>query len=90
MSIQDTAWHSLAGNDAPPVAVGFTRGILAAGMAGIVNTILLLLPIDNAAKAALMATINPTLIMLSYLLYAFLEPWFKRHASTDDEDDGDA
>ncbi|MEK0324219.1 MAG: hypothetical protein QQN63_00815 [Nitrosopumilus sp.] len=88
MDIPSGIWHSIAGNDAPPVQVGFTRGILAAGIAGIVNTTLLLLPIDDAAKAALMATINPTLIMLSYLLYAFLEPWFKRHVtSTEEEDD---
>ena len=80
MELRDTrAAHALIGNDAPEVQTGLTRGILAAGMAGIVNTILLLLPIDNASKAALMATINPTLIMLSYLLYAFLDKWMKSH-----------
>ena len=90
MSIRDTAWHSLAGNDAPPVAVGFTRGILATGLASIANTILILAPMDAEAKVQLMAAMNGALIMASYVVYAFLEPWFKRHASTDDEGDGDA
>ena len=85
MRLRDTAWHSLAGNDAPPVQVGFTRGILAAGMAGIVNAILIFLPMEPEAKVALIATLNPVLIMLSYLVFAFLEPWFKRHSGDGDD-----
>ena len=88
MSIQDTAWHSLAGNDAPPVAVGFTRGMVATGLVSVVNAILIVLPMDDAAKVQLMAALNGALIMASYLVFAFLEPWFKRHTSTDDDDGG--
>ena len=88
MSIQDTAWHNLAGNDAPAVQVGFTRGIVAAGLMSVANTLLVFSPIDDAAKVTLMATMNPALILASYLVYSYLEPWFKRHVS-DDDDGGD-
>ena len=90
MRLRDTAWHSLAGNDAPPVQVGFTRGMVAAALVGALNAILIFAPMDDTAKLGLVGTLNPALILASYIVYAFLEPWFKRHTSTDDNGGGDA
>ena len=73
------AVHALIGNDAPEVQTGFTRGIVATGLASIANTILILLPIDAEATVQLMAAMNGALIMGSFLLFGFLDRWMKRN-----------
>ena len=80
MKLRETrAAHALIGNDTPPVQVGFTRGIVATGLASIANTILLLLPVDAEVKVQLLVAMNPALIMASYLIFGFLDRWMKRN-----------
>ena len=80
MKLRDTrVAHALIGNDAPEVQTGLTRGIVATGLASILNAAVLFLPIDDGAKAQLIAALSGAVIMGSYLVFAFLDRWMKRH-----------
>ena len=70
-------YHGLVGNDAPEGQVGFTRGIVLAGIMGPLNVVVLTLPIDGETKAIILASLNPTMGMLSYLLFAVMDKWLR-------------
>ena len=73
--------HALLGNDTPPTVTGLTRGIVAAGLTGIVQAVIVFLPIPDAQKIELMAALAPTVIFLSYLLFGFLDQRMKGNGS---------
>ena len=80
MKLRDTrAVHALIGNDTPEVQTGITRGIVATGLISLVNAAILFAPIDDAAKAQFIAAINGFLIAASFVLFALLDRWMKKH-----------
>ena len=70
-------YHGMLGNDAPEVQVGFTRGTLLLAMQGVLNGVLLVLPLDAELKVGLMASLTPTLGFVSYMGFAILDRWLK-------------
>ena len=75
--MSDWLYHGLIGNDAPEGQVGFTRGVVLAGIMGPLNVTVLLLPLDGETKAIILASLNPTMGMLSYLMFAWMDKWLK-------------
>ncbi len=69
--------HNLVGNDASHRAVGLTRGVVAAGLTGLVNAVLILIPIADGQKLEFLAALNPVVILLSYVLYGQLDHMVK-------------
>lgn len=76
--MKDTIYHAFVGNDAPPQQTGVTRGIVMGGIVALVNTVLLFLPIDDGQKVQAMATLNPFLLLLSYIAYGVLDQWLAK------------
>ena len=70
--------EALAGNSTPPEQTGLNRGLVAAALTGIVNAVLLFLPLDEQAKTSLFASLNPTIVLVSFVLFGYLERWVKR------------
>lgn len=75
--VMNWAYHGMVGNDAPEVQVGLNRGGLLLAMQGVLNGVLLVLPLDWELRGGLMASLNPTLGFLSYVGFAFLDRWLK-------------
>ena len=68
----------LGGNDTPPEQTGLNRGLVAAALTGIVNLILVLAPIDEAEKTVIFASLNPTIVLVSFVLFGYLERIVKK------------
>ena len=68
-------YHSLVGNDAAPERTGLTRGVVMAAVVGVVNAVLLFIPMDDGQKVQVMTALNPALLLLSYIAYGFLDRW---------------
>lgn len=66
-------WHALAGNPAPPEATGLTRGIVSAGIMGLVNAIVLFIPIDSGTKVELLFALTPAVTALSFVAFSFFD-----------------
>ena len=74
MKMRDTKIvHALLGNDTAPTVTGLTRGLVAAGMGGAVQAVLIFVPIPDAQKVELMTALGPGVILLSYVLFGFLD-----------------
>ncbi len=86
MHIQETRlYHNLVDNDAEPAPVGFTRGIVAAALAGLLNTTILLIPIDESTKVELMVALNPVAALISFFAFGVLSQVLKKY-NVDDAD----
>lgn len=70
-------YHGITGNGAVETQVGWNRGGFAAGMLGIANAVLIIIPIDEGTRTALIASLNPAIGFLSYMGFAFLDRWLK-------------
>ena len=79
-------WHRLAGNPVQPEVTGLTRGIVSAGLTGIVNAVIIIVPIDQDTKVQLLATLNPAITLGSYIVYG----WFDRLLGKWDGDTNEA
>ena len=54
-----------------------TRGLFSAGLLGLVNTVILLLPLDGETQAKLAATLNPTVALLAFMLYRLWDKYIE-------------
>lgn len=70
-------YHGMTGNGAAETQVAWNRGGFAAAILGITNAVLIVVPIDEVTKTALVASLNPTIGFLSYMGFAFLDKWLK-------------
>ena len=75
--MSDFIRHYVVGNNRPPLAIGLTRGGLAAGLSGIVQAVIIMLPIPDAQKVELIAALAPTVTFLGYLLFGFIDQRIK-------------
>ena len=75
--MSDFIRHYVVGNDRPPLAIGLTRGVVAAGLSGIVQAVIVLLPIPDGQKVELIGALAPTVTFLGYLLFGFLDQRLK-------------
>ena len=64
-------------NDSTPRATGLTRGLVAAALVGGLNAVLIFLPLDPDQKIALLAALNPVVIVASHLLYGVMDHMMK-------------
>lgn len=70
-------------NDTTPRTTGLTRGIVAAALVGAMNAVLVFLPIDPDQEVAFIAAMNPVVILISYVLYGFMDHLVKKHSDDD-------
>lgn len=58
---------------AAPRTVGLNRGIVAAALMGIVNLLLIFIPMDDAQRVEVIAATGPIMILLSYMVYGYFD-----------------
>ena len=73
MALRSALYHGLSGNDTPPDQVGVTRGVIMAALAGVVNVVLMFMPMTDSDKVTVMVSLNPTLMLLSYVIFGLWE-----------------
>ena len=73
--MRDYIKHSILGTNpgAAPTTIGFNRGVVAAALLGIINAILVFVPIADDQKLELLAAVNPIVILGSYMVYGFFD-----------------
>lgn len=77
-------WHYLAGNPAPPEATGLTRGIVSAGLSGLVAAIIIVLPLDDSVRVQILAALAPTITMFSYIAFGYFDRLLGKWTKSDD------
>lgn len=65
--------NPLTGEGAPPEATGFTRGLIAAALTGLVDAAILFSPMDAELAKGLVVALTPTLTVVSYFAFALMD-----------------
>lgn len=65
--------NPLTGEGAPPEATGFTRGLIAAALTGLVDAAILFSPMDADVAKRLVVALTPTLTVVSYFTFGVLD-----------------
>ena len=67
--------HNILGTNpgAAPRTIGLNRGVVAAALMGIINFVLIFIPLDNAQKVEVIAATGPIVILLSYMIYGYFD-----------------
>ena len=71
-------YHGLTGNDAAEGQVGATRGVVLGALLGLLNAVVMFLPIDAEQKVELLVALNPPIGLLSYVVFAYFDKWLRR------------
>ena len=58
--------------------VEITRGTFIAALTGIVNAILVFTPLDDDVKLNLLASLSPSIVIVSHTLFAVYDAWYDR------------
>jgi uncharacterized membrane protein YjdF len=58
--------------------VEITRGTFVAALTGIVNVVLIFTPLDDNTKLNLLASLSPTIVIVSHMLFAAYDGWYDR------------
>ena len=58
--------------------VEVTRGTFVAALTGIVNAILVFTPLDDDVKLNLLASLSPTIVIVSHALFAVYDAWYDK------------
>ncbi len=71
--ISDLVRHNLVGNARSRRVVGVTRGVVASALMGLVNAVMLFVPIPAETKVELNVALGPIIILGSYFAYGQLD-----------------
>lgn len=74
----DTAYHALSGNGTAAEITEISRGTVTAALTGIVNVILLFLPLPESQKATIMASISPSIVLVAAVLWGYYDRLLRR------------
>lgn len=58
--------------------VEITRGTFVAALTGIVNAVLIFTPLNENTKLNLLASLSPTIVIVSHMLFAVYDAWYDR------------
>lgn len=75
--MKDWIYHGLTGNGAAETQVGWNRGGFTAAVLGVTNAILIVIPMDEVTRTALMASLSPVIGLFSFVGFAVLDKWLK-------------
>ena len=75
--MSDYIRHNIIGNDGAPRTVGFNRGLIAAALTGVVNIVLLFVPIPEDQKLQVMGYTTPIVVLLSYVAFGWIDQLVK-------------
>ena len=75
--------HNILGNARSRRTVGFNRGVVAAAMMGVVNFVMILIPIPAETKVELNVALGPVIILGSYMLFGQLDKAAKGEEDAD-------
>lgn len=76
--MKEWLYHGLTGNDGAEGQVGLTRGTIAAALTELVYLTVRWLPVSVDDKLDIGAHTTALVVLVSFLLYAYLDKWLKR------------
>lgn len=68
-----TAYHALSGNGTSAEITEISRGTVTAALTGIVNLILLFLPLPESQKATIMASLSPSIVLVAAIIWGYYD-----------------